>query len=270
MNSFFSVDGLELHDGSFFLIAGPCVIEGEEMALRIAGEIRKTCDSENIPFIFKASFDKANRSSVNSFRGVGMEKGLDILSKVKRDVGVPVLSDVHETSQVGAAAQVLSIIQIPAFLSRQTDLLQAAASTGLPVNIKKGQFMAPEDMALAAEKVITCGNRRIMLTERGTFFGYHNLVVDFRNIPIMKQTGFPVVLDATHSLQRPAGAGVISGGNPEYIPLMAAAGITAGADGIFIEVHPDPVNAKSDKHTSLDIKKLPGLLIRLKKLYNLA
>jgi len=268
MKTFFKVDDLELTDERFFLIAGPCVIEDEGLTREIAAEAKKITAELGIPFIFKASFDKANRSSIASPRGPGIEKGLPVLEKIKADLHVPVLSDIHEPWQAEAAARVLSIIQIPAFLSRQTDLLLAAARTGLPLNIKKSQMMSPADISLAVRKTAEAGNRRVMLTERGTFFGYNNLVVDFRSIPRMKESGCPVVMDATHAVQRPSGAGEISGGDPQYIPMLAAAGIVAGADGVFLEVHPRPEQALSDGTNSLPLRELRPLLIRLQKLYN--
>jgi len=268
MKTFFKVDDLELTDERFFLIAGPCVIEDEGLTREIAAEAKEITSELGIPFIFKASFDKANRSSIRSPRGPGIEKGLPVLEKIKADLHVPVLSDIHEPWQAEAAARVLSIIQIPAFLSRQTDLLLAAARTGLPLNIKKSQMMSPADIVLAVNKAAEAGNRRIMLTERGTFFGYNNLVVDFRSIPLMKESGCPVVMDATHAVQRPSGAGEISGGDPQYIPMLASAAIVAGADGVFLEVHPRPEKALSDGTNSLPLRDLRPLLIRLQKLYN--
>lgn len=270
MKTFFKVDDLEISDKSFFLIAGPCVIEDEGLTREIAVEAKKITAELGIPFIFKASFDKANRSSIGSARGPGLEKGLPILAGIKEDLRLPVLSDIHEPWQAEAVAKVLSIIQIPAFLSRQTDLLLAAARTGLPLNIKKSQMMGPADIALAVKKVAEAGNRRVMLTERGTFFGYNNLVVDFRSIPLMKESDCPVVMDATHAVQRPSAAGGVSGGDPQFIPLMACAGIAAGADGIFLEIHPRPEKALSDGKNSLPLQDLRPLLIRLQKLYNVA
>lgn len=243
-----------------FLIAGPCVIENEEQTLLLARELKEICWRVGLPFIFKASFDKANRSSLKSFRGPGLENGLAVLRRVKEEVRVPVLSDVHETSQVEKAAGVLDVVQIPAFLCRQTDLILEAARTGKVVNLKKGQFLSPEEMANAVEKVLSQGNERILITERGTFFGYNNLVFDIRSIPIMKRWGFPVVMDASHAVQRPGGLGPSSGGEAEFIPLMARAGVVAGADGIFIEVHEEPARALSDPGNSLKINKLEPLL----------
>jgi 2-dehydro-3-deoxyphosphooctonate aldolase (KDO 8-P synthase) len=268
MSLYFSIDHVDLKRGHLFFILGPCVIEGEGMVLEIAGELRKIVDETGMPIIFKASFDKANRSSLSSYRGPGLDEGLRILKRVKDEYRLPVLADIHEPGQAEAAARVLSALQIPAFLCRQTDLLLAAGKTGLPVNVKKGQFMAAEDMQLVVEKIKSTGNDRILLTERGNFFGYRNLVVDFRNIPLMKKTGLPVVIDATHSVQRPTASGGVSGGDPEYIPMMAAAGVVCGADGVFMEVHPDPAAALSDGSNALSLKNLKPLLIKLKKLYN--
>ncbi len=270
MKTFFKVDDLEISDEQFFLIAGPCVIEEEGLTRAIAAEAKKVAAELGIPFIFKASFDKANRSSIGSARGPGLEKGLPILAAIKKDLHVPVLSDIHEPWQAEKAARVLSVIQIPAFLSRQTDLLLAAARTGLPLNIKKSQMMSPADIGLAVKKVVEAGNRRVMLTERGTFFGYNNLVVDFRSIPLMKESGCPVVMDATHSVQRPSAAAGVSGGDPRFIQLMAANGIVSGANGVFLEIHPRPEKALSDGKNSLPLEDLRPLLIRLQKLYNVA
>jgi len=254
--------------GRLFLIAGPCVIESRAHALGLARRIRAVAAGLGIPFVFKASYDKANRSSGRSFRGPGQAEGLDILAEIKHTVGVPVLSDVHETAQVEAAARVLDIIQIPAFLCRQTDLLVAAAATGKPINIKKGQFLSPWDMKNAVEKVEGAGNAKILLTERGTTFGYNNLVVDLRSIPIMKELGHPVVIDASHSVQRPGGRGTASGGDRALIPVIARAGVAAGADGIYLEVHDDPDAALSDRDNTLPLRELKGLLaglLRIKK-----
>jgi len=252
----------------FFLIGGPCVIESQKHALFMAKEINKICRDLQVSFIFKSSYDKANRSSISSYRGPGLEKGLEILSLVKKEVDVPVLSDVHETSQVEKAAQVLDVIQIPAFLCRQTDLIIEAARTRKPLNLKKGQFLSPYEMKNQVDKALSQGNEKIILTERGASFGYNNLVLDIRSIPIMKKWGFPVVIDASHSVQRPGGEGSASGGEPEFIPYLAKAGIAAGADGVFIEIHDNPLEAFSDKYNSLKIKELRGLLaslLRLKK-----
>jgi len=246
--------------GPLFVIAGPCVLESEEHALFIARKTSAVCARLGLPYIFKASFDKANRSSLKSYRGPGLEKGLDILGTVKKEVGVPVLSDVHETWQVGRAAEVLDVLQIPAFLCRQTDLIVAAADTGKAINLKKGQFLSPQEMENVVAKALARGNDRLMLTERGTFFGYHNLVFDVRSIPIMRRLGFPVVLDATHIVQRPGGKGEVSGGEAEFIPVMVRAGVAAGADGLFLEVHENPERALSDGHNSLIINNLEDIL----------
>ena len=226
--------------GDLVMIAGPCVIESAELTLAIARTLKDYAAELNLPLIFKASFDKANRTSLTSFRGPGLTKGLEILARVKDEVGLPVISDVHQVADVGPAAEVLDVLQIPAFLCRQTDLLVAAAQTGKAVNIKKGQFMAPWDMGPVVDKVFATGNRRVLLTERGATFGYNNLVVDFRSLPIMRGLGCPVVLDVTHSVQLPGGQGTCSGGQKEYIPLLARAGVAAGVDALFMEVHPDP------------------------------
>lgn len=251
---------------SLFLIAGPCVIESQDHALFMAKEIKKICEDLRIPFIFKASYDKANRSSIQSYRGPGLEKGLEILKRIKKELSVPVLSDVHQISDIEKAAQVLDVIQIPAFLSRQTDLIVEAAKTKKPVNIKKGQFLSPHDMKNALDKALDQGNEKIILTERGTSFGYNNLVFDVRSIPIMKAWGYPVVIDASHSVQRPGGEGTSSGGEAEFIPFISSAGISVGADGLFLEVHDDPAQALSDKHNSLIINRLNPLLASLLEL----
>lgn len=243
-----------------FLIAGPCVIENRSRTFSIAKKIKSICEALGIPFIFKASFDKANRSSIQSFRGPGLAKGLEILGDVKAELGLAVLSDVHETWQVERAAGVLDVIQIPALLCRQTDLVLAAARTRKPVNIKKGQFLSPSEMRNAIEKIESVGNHKAMLTERGTLFGYNNLVFDVRSIPIMKRWGYPVVIDASHSVQTPGGRGTASGGKRDFIPTIAAAGVAAGADGVFLEVHDDPGHALSDRFNSLKINELERLL----------
>jgi 2-dehydro-3-deoxyphosphooctonate aldolase (KDO 8-P synthase) len=252
--------------GPLFLIAGPCVIESEEHAVALARRAKEICGRLGIPYIFKASFDKANRSSVKSYRGPGLEKGLAILRMVKERAGVPVLSDVHETSQVGPAAEVLDVIQIPAFLCRQTDLIVEAARTKKPLNLKKGQFLSPQEMANALEKAESQGNENVMLTERGTFFGYNNLVFDIRSIPIMKRWGRPVVLDATHIVQRPGGRGEASGGEAEFIPTMVRAGVAAGVDGLFLEVHDHPEEALSDGYNSLNINTLYDILAAARRI----
>jgi 2-dehydro-3-deoxyphosphooctonate aldolase (KDO 8-P synthase) len=267
--NFFKIDQIQIGEKGLFFILGPCVIESEALTLDIAGQLKRITGEVGVPFIFKASFDKANRTSIESYRGPGLREGLRILRRVKEELGIPVLADIHEPWQAEPAAEVLSALQIPAFLCRQTDLLVAAGKTGIPINVKKGQFMAPEDMTLVVEKIKSTGNSKILLTERGTFFGYRNLVVDVRNFPIMKATGCPVVIDVTHSVQRPSASGGTTGGNPEFIPIIAASGVVSGADGVFMEVHPDPPHALSDGSNSLHIKNLKSLLIKLKKLYNI-
>ncbi|MCK4759791.1 MAG: 3-deoxy-8-phosphooctulonate synthase [Candidatus Aminicenantes bacterium] len=250
----------------FFLIGGPCVIESQEHALFMAKEIKNTCQDLGVSFIFKSSFDKANRSSVSSYRGPGLKSGLEILNLVKNEASVPVLSDVHETSQVEKAARVLDVIQIPAFLCRQTDLLVAAAQTQKPLNIKKGQFLSPYEMTNVVEKAVSQNNEKIILTERGNSFGYNNLIFDIRSIPVMKGLGFPVVIDASHSVQKPGTEGVSSGGDAEFIPFVAKAGVSVGADGVFLEIHDNPSKALSDKHNSLKLKDLKNLLEALLRL----
>jgi 2-dehydro-3-deoxyphosphooctonate aldolase (KDO 8-P synthase) len=266
---------VKIHDiclgsGDLVLIAGPCVIESEDHALFMAENIRDITSRIGIPYIFKASFDKANRSSIDSYRGPGIIKGLQILDKIKKRLSIPVLSDIHDPSQAGPAAEVLDMLQIPAFLCRQTDLLVAAGKTGLPVNIKKGQFMAPWDMANAASKVQSTGNKAIVLTERGVSLGYNNLVCDLRSLAIMRSLGFPVILDVTHSLQLPGGQGTSSGGNSEYIPHLARAGVAFGLDGVFLEVHDNPALALSDGSNSLDLSVLEMLLLQLKKIHEVS
>lgn len=253
----------ELQSGeSFFLIAGPCVIESEEHALKMAKAIKEIGDKHGIPYVFKGSFDKANRSSHESFRGLGIEKGLAILKKVRDEVGVPVTTDVHESAHVAQVGEVADIIQIPAFLSRQTDLLEAAAKTGKIVSVKKGQFMAPWDMKNVVEKLKHSGAKEMLLMERGSSFGYNNLVVDMRSFPIMKAFGVPVVYDATHSLQLPGAndRGKSTGGMREYIPILAKAAVAAGIDGLFMEVHDNPEKALSDATTQYPLSDLDGLL----------
>jgi 2-dehydro-3-deoxyphosphooctonate aldolase (KDO 8-P synthase) len=246
-----------------FLIAGPCVIESRDHAFYIASELKKTTAAHGMPFVFKASYDKANRTSINSFRGLGMKEGLQILSDIRQKFQIPVLSDVHEPTQCKAAGEVLDVLQIPAFLCRQTDLILAAAETGKIVNVKKGQFLAPWEMKNVVEKIREAGSERILLTERGASFGYNNLVVDFRSFPIMQSFGCPVVFDVTHSLQLPGGQGQRSGGQPEYIPHLSRAGVAAGVDGLFMEVHENPVKALSDGPNALNLSLLPALLEQL-------
>ncbi len=250
----------------FFLIGGPCVIENQDHAFFMAKEIKKICENLQISFIFKASYDKANRSSISSYRGPGAERGLEILRTIKDELLVPVLSDVHETNQIEKAAQILDVIQIPALLSRQTDLIVEAAKTQKPLNLKKGQFLSPHEMKNAVEKALSQGNEKLIITERGTFFGYNNLVFDIRSIPIMKKWGFPVVIDASHSVQKPGGEGSSSGGEAEFIPYKAKAGVSVGADGVFLEVHDNPSQALSDKYNSLILKDLRNLLASLLRL----
>ncbi|MCJ7579427.1 MAG: 3-deoxy-8-phosphooctulonate synthase [Candidatus Aminicenantes bacterium] len=249
-----------------FLIGGPCVLENRDHALSMARKINAICRDLNIPFIFKASYDKANRSSLKSFRGPGLKEGLQILSEIKQELSIPVLSDVHETSQIQRAADILDIIQIPAFLCRQTDLIVAAARTQKPLNIKKGQFISPYEVKNIVEKITDQGNESIILTERGTSFGYGNLIFDVRSIPIMKELGFPVVIDASHSVQLPGGEGHSSGGEAKFIPSIARAGISVGCDGIFCEIHDNPEKALSDKHNSLRLNELRSFLKGLLKL----
>jgi len=242
------------------LIAGPCVIETEALCFRVAGELERTCRKLDINYVFKASFDKANRTSIRSFRGPGLEAGLKILAKVRGEFGVPVLTDVHTEAQAAIAGEVVDVLQIPAFLCRQTDLIEAAVVTGQVVNLKKGQFLSPQEMENAVEKVRSQGNEKILLTERGTFFGYNNLVFDVRSIPTMKRWGFPVVIDASHIVQRPGGRGTASGGEAEFIPLLVRTGVAAGADGLFLEVHERPDKALSDPYNSLKLNKLEEVL----------
>ena len=258
----FTID--ELKDQKpFFLLAGPCVIEGEEMALHIAEKIVTITERYNIPYIFKGSYRKANRSRTDSFTGIGDEKALKILRKVGETFGIPTVTDIHETHEAACAAAYVDVLQIPAFLCRQTDLLIAAAQTGKMVNIKKGQFLAPESMQFAAQKVTDAGNPNVMLTERGSTFGYTDLVVDFRSIPKMKRLGFPVITDVTHSLQQPNQTSGVSGGLPELIETIARAAVAVGTDGLFIETHPDPSKAKSDATNMLPLDLLENMLRKL-------
>ena len=263
------IANFQLGGGDLVMIAGPCVIEDAALTLAIARTLKKYAAELALPLIFKASYDKANRTSLTSFRGPGLEKGLEILGRVKEEVGLPVLSDVHQVSEVAPAAEVLDVLQIPAFLCRQTDLVVAAAATGKPVNIKKGQFLAPWDMAQVVEKARATGNSQIFLTERGTCLGYNNLVVDFRSLAIMRGLGCPVVLDVTHSVQLPGGQGSCSGGQREFVPLLARAGVAAGVDGIFLEVHPEPPKARCDGPNSLALQEVPQLWRTLKALHAL-
>lgn len=256
----FSVGG----NAPLLVISGPCVLESESLALTVADALRDVTDRMGLPFLFKSSYDKANRTSLDSFRGPGLAEGLAILERVRRSVGVSVISDIHGPEEAAPAAEVLDVLQIPAFLCRQTDLLAAAARTGKPINIKKGQFLAPWDMLPAVGKVRAAGNDQIFLTERGSCFGYNNLVVDFRAIPILKEkTGCPVIFDATHSVQLPGGAGTASAGQREYAPVLARAAVAAGADGVFLEVHPDPDNARCDGPNSIPLDRVEALLRQL-------
>ncbi|NLM97406.1 MAG: 3-deoxy-8-phosphooctulonate synthase [Halanaerobiaceae bacterium] len=244
----------------FVLIAGPCVLEGLERSLMIGKKIKEITERTGIPYIFKASFDKANRSSIKSYRGPGLEDGLEILKAIKKELQVPVLTDIHQPEQAGPVAEVVDIIQIPAFLCRQTDLLIAAAETGLVVNIKKGQFMAPWDMKKVVEKIVSTGNQKILLTERGISFGYNNLVVDMTSLPVMRDTGYPVVFDATHSVQRPGAKGETSGGDRQFVPYLSRAAAAVGIDALFMEVHDNPEEALSDGSNMLYLDDLEGLL----------
>ncbi len=251
---------------SFFLLAGPCVIESEEMALRIAGRVARVTAKLGIPYVFKGSYRKANRSRADSFTGIGDEKALKILKKVHDTFGIPTVTDIHAAGEAAMAAEYADILQIPAFLCRQTDLLVAAARTGKAVNIKKGQFLSPQAMRFAAEKVAGAGNKNIMLTERGTTFGYQDLVIDYRSIPEMQSFGYPVLLDVTHSLQQPNQASGVTGGLPRLIETVAKAGVAAGADGLFIETHENPAEAKSDGANMLELGLLEDLLAKLARI----
>jgi 2-dehydro-3-deoxyphosphooctonate aldolase (KDO 8-P synthase) len=253
-----------------FLIAGPCVIESEDHAMSMAEKLGAVVSDLDIPLIFKASYDKANRSSVSSFRGPGLKAGLKILAKIKKRTGLPILTDVHEISHVGPAADVCDILQVPAFLSRQTDLLVAVGKSGRVANLKKGQFLSPWEMGNAVEKVAGTGNQKIILTERGSSFGYQNLVVDMRSFPIMRKLGYPVVFDVTHSVQLPGGEGKSSGGQPEFIEPLARAGTAVGVDGIFLEVHDNPAKALSDGTNALPLNQFRPLLEKIKRLAELA
>jgi 2-dehydro-3-deoxyphosphooctonate aldolase (KDO 8-P synthase) len=258
----FEIGPVQVGTGRLFLIAGPCVIESEAHARTMAESIQRITSDLGIPYIFKASYDKANRTSVKSFRGPGLKEGTAILARLARDTGLPVLTDVHEPAHCEVAAEAVDVLQIPAFLCRQTDLLVAAGKTGRAVNIKKGQFVAPWDMAHPVDKVRSTGNERVFLTERGASFGYNTLVVDFRSLPVMR--GFaPVVFDGTHSVQQPSAANGVSGGQPEFIPLLARAAVAAGVDGVFLEVHDNPAEAKSDGANALDLKLLKPVLEKL-------
>ncbi len=265
MSRIVNVGKIKIGNGTpLVLIAGPCVIESRALAFKVASEIKKITAALKIPFIFKASYDKANRTSLASFRGPGMSQGLEVLREIKERLGVPVLSDVHSSQEVQEAAQVLDVLQIPAFLCRQTDILIAAAQSGRVVNIKKGQFLAPGDMQQVVKKIESAGNRNILLTERGASFGYNNLVTDFRSLSIMRKTGYPVVFDASHSVQQPGGLGSVSGGMSEFIPLLSRCAVAAGCDAVFMEVHPNPKKALSDGPNMLRLDQLRKLLVDLK------
>jgi 2-dehydro-3-deoxyphosphooctonate aldolase (KDO 8-P synthase) len=264
-----TVDILQRGRSPLFVIGGPCVIESLDLCLTIGAKVKTVCDKLGLAYIFKASFDKANRSSKDSFRGPGLVEGLRILEKVKREIGAAVLTDIHEAAQAAAAADVVDVLQVPAFLARQTDLLQACGQTGRWINVKKGQFMSPAEMGNAVEKIKSTGNDQILLTERGTFFGYNRLVNDFTGLAVMKEFGCPVVFDITHSTQNPAGMGNQSGGNPQYSPMLARAAVAAGVDGLFLECHPDPKKAKSDAATMMDLKEVEPLLTQCRQIADL-
>jgi 2-dehydro-3-deoxyphosphooctonate aldolase (KDO 8-P synthase) len=265
----FQVGDVTFGDGRLAFILGPCVVENQQHALFMAQEINDICKFAGVDFVYKSSFDKANRSSIESFRGGGMEFGLEILARVKTEIGVPVITDVHETWQVEKVAEVADIIQIPAFLCRQTDLLTESAKSGKAVNVKKGQFLAPWDAKNIVEKLQNAGCEKVLLTERGASFGYNNLVVDLRSFPIMRSFGVPVVFDVTHSLQLPGGLGKATGGQAEYIEYFARAGVACGVDAVFMEVHDDPKNAPSDGPNQLHLNRLEKLLFKLKAIHEL-
>ena len=269
MSHSFEIGPVLVGSGRLFLIAGPCVIESEAHVRTMADALQRITADLGVPFIFKASYDKANRTSVKSFRGPGLLEGTRILGRLARETGLPVLTDVHEPAHCEVAAAAVDVLQIPAFLCRQTDLLVAAGKTGRAVNIKKGQFVAPWDMTHPVEKLRSTGNERIFLTERGATFGYNNLVVDYRSLPVMRKLA-PVVFDGTHSVQQPSAANGVSGGQPEFIPLLARAAVAAGIDGLFLEVHNDPANAKSDGANALDLKLLKPLLENLLAIHKAA
>lgn len=249
------------------LIAGPCVIESEKLCLKVASSLKQTCEKAGIFFVFKASYDKANRTSGKSFRGPGPEEGLKVLANVREKIGVPVLTDIHTETQVASAAEVVDVLQIPAFLCRQTDLIAAAARTGKIVNLKKGQFLSPHEMGQVVDKAKGAGGKKLLVTERGTTFGYNNLVADMRSIPIMRRFGFPVIFDATHSVQLPGGGGDKSSGQREFAPVLARCAIAAGANGIFIETHPQPDRALSDGPNMIPLGQMPRLLANLSKIW---
>ncbi len=267
MNRIVDINGVQIGGGEgLVVIAGPCVIEDEESTLHAANYLKEICDEVSIPLIFKSSYDKANRTSLRSYRGPGLEEGLRVLEQVKKETGIPVLSDVHCLEEISLAKEVLDCIQVPAFLCRQTDFVLAVAKAGRPVNIKKGQFLAPWDMNYVIEKVTSGGNKDLLLTERGTAFGYNNLVADMRSLMIMREMGYPVVFDATHCLQLPGGRGTSSGGERKYVPGLARAAVAVGIDGIFMEVHRDPDMALCDGPNSLPLDRVKDLLVELKEI----
>ncbi len=255
----------ECKRGLFFIL-GPCVLEDMDIALEVGRKVQSIATEYSVPIIFKSSFDKANRTSLASFRGPGLKKGLEMLARIKEETGLPIITDIHEPSQAPVVAEVVDVIQIPAFLCRQTDMLLAAGDTGKVINIKKAQFLAPWDIRNVIEKVVSTGNKKIFITERGTTFGYNNLVVDFRSIPLIKGFGYPVVMDATHSVQIPGGKGSCSGGNREFVPTLAACGVVAGCDGVFMEVHPSPERALCDGPNSWPLDRVEGLIDYLLRL----
>lgn len=264
----FKIGDIQIGTGHpLFVMAGPCVIESEKQCLEIADVLVDVSKRTGTGIVFKASFDKANRSSGSSFRGPGLKEGLRVLEKVRSDTGLPVMTDVHESNQAGDVGAVVDCLQVPAFLCRQTDLLVTCAETGKPVNVKKGQFLSPEEMTNVVQKIRDCKNDRILLTERGTFFGYNRLVNDMTALPAMQRLGCPVVFDATHSTQQPGGLGAASGGRPEMAPVLARAAVAAGADGLFLEVHPEPAKAKSDAATVLALEKLESVIVTCKKIF---
>lgn len=250
------------------MIAGPCVIESEQLCLQVASALKRACDRMGVFYVFKASYDKANRTAATSFRGPGLDAGLAVLAKVRARVGVPILTDIHTEAQAVPAAQVADVLQIPAFLCRQTDLIAAAARTGRVVNLKKGQFLSPEEMGRVVDKARRAGGRKLLLTERGTTFGYHNLVADMRAIPILHRLGCPVIFDATHSVQLPGGGGDCSGGQREFAPVLARCALAAGANGVFIETHPHPERALSDGPNMIPLAEMPALLQSLKRIHS--
>jgi 2-dehydro-3-deoxyphosphooctonate aldolase (KDO 8-P synthase) len=256
--------------GKMIVIAGPCVIENEDLCYKVAAKLRKTCQQLGLTYVFKASYDKANRTSGKSYRGLGLDEGLAILAKIRKEMDVPVLTDVHTEAQAKAAGEVLDILQIPAFLCRQTDLIYAAVRTGKIVNIKKGQFLSPKEMSQVVAKAVEAGGKKIMLTERGTTFGYNNLVSDMRSMPILRNLGYPVIFDATHSVQLPGGGGDKSSGQREFAPVLARCAIVAGANGVFIETHPQPDKALSDGPNMIPLAEMPALLSQLQKLHKMS